>query len=157
MRAQAIAFAKKFDEEHGPSMVDGFWLIFEDGSTREINPMGASLSVSDPYEKSKGIVKYWQLKYDLAAEEFQNLKAGLANAAMTRQRASFPGPPPSQEQIDRLKEIKKKVKKYAKKYNEAAAVLEKHIPQGMRDLERRDTENRESCGSFLDEISKIEI
>ena len=48
---------RKFDELHGPALVVGGWLLFEDGAQREIRG-GAMISPpDDPYKGGKNVSK----------------------------------------------------------------------------------------------------
>lgn len=154
----AIASAEVFDKEHGGDpIVDGCWLLFADGSRREINVMGSRVVVNDPHHKAKEILRYWQTKHDLAAEEFANLKQSLSVIASTVQNQRQCAPPPTQDAIQQLKAIRKKVKTFKSKLKAAEANLENNIPEAVLRRQKQDAENRRECDNFLASLGAIEI
>jgi hypothetical protein len=147
----------KFDNRHGAFVVIGNWVIFADGAKRECNPLGPlNEPPEDDWERAKIINQYWQHKLELAVEEFDLHKSSLLRMAKAHSRETFT-PPPPEEALAKLTELKKKVMKLRVKANDAEAAVEEAVPENIKQRAEEAEENRQRQQDFVNRLSKIEI
>jgi hypothetical protein len=159
--AQGVnARVKAFDNSHGNFVcVDG-WVLFEDGAQREKNPLGRLMEPpADPLELARKIEWYWQVRLDLAVDEFDCYKSRHLFHAKTSMRQQMASAPLEQtpEVVKHLKELKKKVRTCQRKLEVAEEAIEQHKPQRLRDMEEQNEQYREAADSLISEIENIEI
>jgi len=123
---------RAFDESHGkdPVFFDG-WLLFSDGASRETNPFGALCEPSpDAYQRSKFIVGYFEIKLELAVEDFTICKRNcLQPVVNVLRQKDCPLSPTIAEEVTLLKKLKKKVVIAQSKLADAKADLEKRAEE----------------------------
>ena len=159
--AQGInAKVQQFDTSHGNYVYTNGWLLFEDGAQRENNPLGRLMEPPvDPLKLAKKIEWYWQVKLDLAVEEFDLFKHQHmihAQTALSQQMAQA-SLGETAEVVKHLKELKKKVKHCQKGLDMAEAQIEEHKPQRLKELEELSDLNRQDAETLISEIENIEI
>lgn len=150
---------KEFDSKHGDFVVYEGWLLFEDGAYREKNPMGRWAEPdTDIYKRNKRIAHYYEIKLQLAVEEFWRLKNNLhAVARFNTQQQQNVNCPPDKGQLDHLKELKRKVNALKKRFEEATKQVEASRPKEMKIREKIEEENRLKNEQFLNELNEIEV
>ena len=151
---------KAFDENHGNFVyVDG-WLLFEDGAQRENNPLGALIGPPpDPLKLAKKIRWYWQVKLDLAVEEFDLYKRKHMQHASNGLKQQVVSAPlkPTDEVVKHLKELQKKVRACQGQLKAAEKIAEQHKPPRLKELEERSERFRNEAETLIAEIENIEI
>ena len=151
---------KAFDDSHGNFVyVDG-WLLFEDGAQRENNPLGALIGPPpDPLKLAKKIRWYWKVKLELAVEEFHHYRDQHLLHARTACKQQFVSAPlkPTEEVVEHLKELQKKVRACQGQLKAAEKVVEQHKPQRLRELEEQSERFRNEADTLIAEIENIEI
>ena len=149
---------EKFDIEHGLDavMYGAGWLLFPDAAIRETNPLGALREPPDDlYQRAKLIVKYREIKLGLAVEEFTTFKRFLLTQANQAHREGTP--PPSQEAIATLKQLKAKAASCQALLEDAREYLEDNKPAGLRQRELNMQANREKAEDLLASLKTIEV
>jgi hypothetical protein len=151
---------KEFDVRHGEDSVvfNVGWLLFGNGAMREINPMGPLIEPpEDNYKRAKLVVRYHEIKLNLAAEEFNLLKHNLKLHAKVGLKERFCPPPPPQEEIERLKQLKKKVQKWQRKLEKSHKELENSKPAQLVERDKTNEGNRRANEDLLGEVERIEV
>jgi hypothetical protein len=148
-----------FCQRHGDFVCDTGWIYHEDGANRDKNPLGL-LAEPDPdlYKRSQDIARYWQIRYDLAAEEFQNYKHELSLMARSCLTQQVPGAVPDQtEARKQLVRRKKKVVNSQRKLDKALANVEANEPNWMKDRENQNQLYRQKAQDLLSVVESIEV
>lgn len=150
--------AREFDAEHGdnPICLNG-WLYFSDGCYREVNPLGARVTPTDPYQRAKLVVKYWELKVDLALEEFTNFKQKLLFFTNNCHNRQICAPPPENDAIAKLESLKLKVQDYRLELQQAEENVKNNKPDEMVRREEVNDQLRKKCEDVLEKIRAVEI
>jgi hypothetical protein len=149
-----------FCKRHGEFVCDeSGWIYHENGAHRDRNPLGLLAEPDqDLYERSKMIVRYWELKHDLAVEEFQNYKNHqklIARSCLTQQ---VPGVVTNQtEARKQLVRLKKKVVNNQRKLDTALAQVEANEPKWMQERENQNQRFRQKAQELLSTVEAIEI
>jgi hypothetical protein len=151
---------KEFDIRHGdnPVCLNSAWLLFEDGAKRETNPLGPLVEPpEDSWQRSQAVARYWEVKTQLAVEEFNNLRQNLLAHCKTMAGQKISAPPPSEQELARLITLKKKVHKYQRQLHEALENVEASKPEGLKQKEEMYEENRQANLAYLNRVSEIEV
>lgn len=151
---------ENFDNTHGglsSAILEDGWLLFPDGCSRERHPWGVQHTPSNPFERSKRIVKYWELRLQLTVEQFQFFRQQLLGKTKVAQAATFSPPPPRKEEIEKLKELQKKVLTCQKQLSKAKAAVEDSTPEQIRERRNVSELNRRENQAALSEINAIEV
>lgn len=155
-------FVENFDCEHGGEekicVVKNNWVYFPDGAKREVNSVGVACKPSqDVFQCAKDIVYFWELKLELAINEFQHHKQRLIARTKVNSSAAFAAPAPSNAEIENLKELQAKVKVCQNKLQEAKENLDNNKPEKLREREALNEQNRQANQEVLNEILAIEV
>ena len=153
---------EEFDQRHGSDCV--CWegcLLYSDGSYRDRDPFGILAEPPrDPKKLAERIVAFFEIKLNLAREEFSVYKDNLAMQCriVTEQRnCNNPPQPPSAEAVAQLKELQKKVHHWQGKLTAARKKLEESIPEHIVKRNEYCEENRSKAASISAEIENIKI
>jgi hypothetical protein len=152
---------EKFDLEHGgiaSTIVSDNWLLFPDGASREVDPRGIWCSPpNDPYECAKLVVYYWELKLELAIEEFKIFRHQLLSRTKIALQAPYSPPSPEKEHLLKLAEMAKKVKTCQNELKKAKKAMKANKPERLKERERISELNRQENSDFLNEIEKLQV
>ncbi len=150
----------EFDAQHGASVAEDGWILFEDGAAREANPMGALVDPpTKPWELAKRVLHYRDVCLKQAVAEFSQRKTYLLKAAAHNLKERLCGPPPADiaEAEAGLKQMQAKVRKCQKAYDAALKAVEDARPERLRQFLERDATNRSANQALIDRIDKIEV
>ena len=137
---------------------DGFivrqnWVYYQDGACRENNSCGALRAVpEDPLEKAKMIHNFYVMKLEPAVREFTTIKRRLVASTKPNMLNPHPSPIP-QVEVDKLKELQKKVRKFQLGEERSRAKMESYQKPNVELDESWEEEEDET----LEQISEIEI
>ena len=150
------ARVEKFHEIHGNSIsYDGHYL-FEDGASREINPMGAMIDApADPHTKAKRVELYWRIKLERATDQFHRLRAEIKRGINYAER--YGDPPPPQAMFDDLTALQHKVIRLKKNHAKAATAVEQNKPKWLIERAQRLEDNRKAAAEASSQLDRIEI
>lgn len=161
MDTQGInARIKAFDNLHGNVVVDGGFLLFEDGAAREVNPLGRLMGPpTDSLQLATRIARYWKVKLDLAVEEFDHYRQHhLTAAKIAVGQQAVPAPLEQKEKIlAHLKELQKKVRHCQKQLEKAEAQVQEHQPQRIQQMAEQNEAFRLEAENLITEIQSIEL
>ena len=148
----------EFDSQHGESFVYDGWVLFADGATREVNPLGLLVEPpSDPYEKAKRIALYWKLVFEKAVRDFDAGRQYLADLAAENLNSQICGPAPEKGAMEELKGRHKAALNAKKKYEKALAQVEALKPREVSDREICDQHNRQSNSEIMSQLNAMSI
>ena len=159
-------FIQKFDRENGSDfIVERYetgtktgWLIFPTGAKRETHPIGVSCPPpKDPFERARSVAYYWETKLNLAISEFQLHKQQLTARAKVNVNHSNSGIPPAKEELEKLKELRQKVRDCQSKLTEAKQAVEANKPERLKERQIISELNRQENQKFLSKLEKIEV
>lgn len=150
---------REFDAANGGPqncIVDGNWVIFANGASRENTFYGVMIDPpTDPPVLAQRVLRYHKVALDRAIEEFERLKTRLRQQAAEAVRfagANAPPPPPSEEELDELRSHQLKVQKARRAYNAART---EHAPRKTQEeldaIEARRTSG-ERTKALIDDI-----
>lgn len=109
---------EEFDAKHGKAVSSERYFHYSDGAMRENGPSPAMYEPSkDAHARGLRIVEFWELLLDQAQDSFDRLKQKLASGS------------PTATDLNRLKELKRRVLAASKSLEEAEADLMKINPQ----------------------------
>jgi hypothetical protein len=139
----------------GGYVFEGGWLLFPDGSSKERLSGVKHEPSPDPYQAALAIARYWQIKLDLAVQEFSHCKTkllGQTKAALRQQT-----PPPGAEQLDRLQLLKARVEVLKQQFEKVEADVESAKPDNLRGKEELAAQNAQNCADAASAIQSIEV
>jgi hypothetical protein len=148
-----------FDATHGlNAVVSNGWLLFADGAMRETNPFGPLCEPpDDPWKCAKLIVRYHEIKYQLATEQFTNFKNSLLMQTKTALRDGSPPPAQTEEAVTTLKALREKVLAMQKNLEQARQECDAAKPAYMRDREKQKAENKGHNAQLVSAIEQVTI
>jgi hypothetical protein len=148
---------RAFDERHGDYVVFNGWIYFQDGAVREINPMGPLIEPPEnAVKRQEKIVWFWQKKTELAIEEFTVRKRSMLVFVRAHINTKYAVPGRDAEQVQILKNLRKKVVAANTCLDLAKAKLKELQPNVERD-ERAHAEDLQKLAEYEQEISQIEV
>jgi hypothetical protein len=150
-----------FDRAHGDSVVDGCFILFEDGALRETAAYGLLRDPSsNDWERQKAILKYWKLKLSIAEEEFQTAKEGYEAAAGLRPGfcGMVPNIPETKEEVNQtLEALQKEVHRIRIKIKKTMIRIEAATPAAIIDTRKRMDAYKAHRDHVFEDISKYKI
>ena len=147
-----------FHRMHGNCIISKGWVYFEDGAVRENNPYGPLIEPSnDPHERAKKVLFYYKLKLQEAVCEFDNHKTALRIQANAGAQSNPAPPPPSQEALDHLKELRDQVKKLKDSVEKAEWDVENTLPEDLKRRRSESAKNRQDNQNFVSLLNEISI
>ena len=112
----------QFDAEHtadGPAVVDGSWVYYPDGATREVNPLGALQQPPAREDfRTKRIAHYYGVVMERLAEEFDEAKEQALNDTDGDH----------DEKVRRLRRLRHRVRQAEARYSKAKEAHERTLP-----------------------------
>jgi hypothetical protein len=152
---------EQFDAEHGASVFQDNWIVFEDGAMREGNSYGVlSDPPEDPLQLAKRKLRYREIILQRATEEFRSRKDYFVRAAKTNMRNRYlcSAPPADGEQAAaELKGLQHVVRIAKGKYDAALAAVEASKPQRLKEVEALNAANQAANAALLQAINGIEV
>jgi len=166
--AQKYPNTAKFDAEHdkkfGQPVSAGAWIYWSSGCRRETAPYGVQICLceesDDPDHKKqrlRGQLQYTGLLLEREIERFESLKRELefrAKEAVETANRNVPAPPPSEDEVKKLRALKKEVDRLDRRCQELERRLE--TKPERPDIEKR-LAGRMRAEKILDEVRGIEI
>jgi hypothetical protein len=151
---------EQFIMEHGGRdntvSVGNGWLLFSDGATMEQSYYGCLKEPPDSaYERAKLHVRYRQILLQRAVQAFDELKGQLRQHADYCARHGHP--PPSQAELDKLKELQRIVRSREKDLAQAIQVMEQNIPESLRRRDAIRASNKEQSERVLSALDEIQV
>lgn len=151
-----IEFFREFDRQHGDAVVMGNWLLYCDGALRELTAVGATIEPPrDNIERRKLIVKYREVKLELAVEEFRVLKRELIRKG--KQAVKGVENAPTEDDVKKLKELQSKVRKCQVLLADEKKELNRLIKPYNPELEKEEAAVMARKRDILSEIQKLEV
>jgi len=152
---------KAFDAYHGgdEAIRVGEEVLFPDGAKREANPLGLlDDGPTDPHLRAKRILRYHEIRLRRAVRDFENERDGMIALAKSHLQSSrTPEPPPAEETVERLKQLRRAVRLRQKAVHEAREHAEGMKPAELTAREEADSANKEATETLLTEIEQIKI
>lgn len=151
---------REFENEHGDRVIipETDWVLFEDGARREVSPWGRLIPPpTDLYEKLQWVLKYRQIKLDLAIQQFDYQKSRfLLEAAACRKIGNAPNFT-AEAAENELKKLQKRVGFCRHAVKETETKLEAAKPQRLKGSERCDAEVAARTEELINSIKSIEV
>lgn len=137
-------------------------ILYADGSTRDISgyvphpPQPIGPNVEYPQARYIKIRTYWQIKHEQLENEFEELKATLKRRGESFEVRGrhLPKDQKGTDAVERLRQLRRKIKESEKKYWEADEAVEAAIPQSVVDSRKRQAENAERKEKFAEEVDR---
>lgn len=152
-----VRYRQQFDILHkGTSIAIGNYFIYADGAMMERPDYGLTYDPPpDPYQLALVQVRYYEELHRRAVEEFSELKESLHRGVTASQRENLP-PPPSSE-LERLRQLKRLVRKYQSLLNNYRERAEASMPESKRLSREADGVIRELTASFASQLGTIKL
>lgn len=154
------ARVEDFDARHGANVLRDQWIFFEDGATREVNPVGALLEPpSDPRELAQNKLRYHTILLTRATNEFEERKRYYLMAAKANLNQRYSNPPlavPDTAAAE-LGQLRDRVMVHKKNHDEALAEVERTKPSRLRAMETQSAINREQNQKLISRLQGIEV
>jgi len=148
----------EFDAKHGASVYADGWLYFEDGASRESNPLGSlNEPPEDPYRLAKRRLFFHEFLLARAVRAFEQRKHYImaACAGNLRQARCGPAPVDAASAEAELKQLRHSVLAYKRLRDQAAAAADAVDPRaGYAEM---DAECRASNQDLLARVNSIEV
>lgn len=107
---------ENFSDKHGSAVLDGPWLLYQDGARQEASGLGVMhLPPDDPTELRRLAIRFWSIKTALASEQFRLTKDEYERSIANKIA-------PSRDQINNLKGLQRKVSDYQSQLDELMQV-----------------------------------
>jgi hypothetical protein len=156
-----IESPSEFASRHGasgPAVEIGGWLVWPNGASLENTPFGAMREPpTDPHERARLSVKYWEKVVEVKTAGFRDLQTDLLLAGQTAAAQGFYPPDGAVRGVDRLKALRDEIRAAQAEVEKARQRVEDTTPEAVKRVEAGRTEVRKRADEFAEQVRSIKL